>query len=121
MLDVTVGWALTQQEHNYMRCMSNKTLATTSDIGIEHHDMGGESIRRPKGPLSTSLNSWKPASYLARTSTAGEVKLEVRKGRTKKAKKSIEARPFDSSYAPSPFLDPQIIECRVKAAKAITQ
>ncbi|KAK4901326.1 hypothetical protein LTR27_001884 [Elasticomyces elasticus] len=99
--------------------------------------MDGESIRRPKGPLSMSLNSRKPASYIARTSTAGEVKLEVRKGGTKKAKKSIEgrvrlyfafdvltcftARPFDSSYAPSPFLDPQIIERRVKAAKAITQ
>ncbi|KAK5713335.1 hypothetical protein LTR17_017645 [Elasticomyces elasticus] len=83
--------------------------------------MGGESIRRPKGPLCMSPNSQRPASYIARTSTADEVKLEVRKGGTKKAKKSIEARPFNSSYVPSPFLDPQIIERRVKAAKAIKQ
>ncbi|KAK4543329.1 hypothetical protein LTR36_005688 [Oleoguttula mirabilis] len=71
---------------------------------------------RAKGPL------WQPTA-LRTTSSAvkpavgGEISFDIPK-KGKKAKQQVdEPRPFDSSAIVSPFLDPSIVERRVKAAK----
>ncbi|KAK1067205.1 hypothetical protein LTR74_006573 [Friedmanniomyces endolithicus] len=81
--------------------------------------MANEVIKlRPKGPLTKPLLAVREkSSYSEPSSTANGVKLDVRKKSSKKSKKNAEAQPFDSSYAPSPFLDPKILERKVLAAK----
>ncbi|KAK0939672.1 hypothetical protein LTR48_006047 [Friedmanniomyces endolithicus] len=81
--------------------------------------MANEEIKlRPKGPLTRPLLAARgKSSYSEPSSTANAVKLDVRKKGSKKSKEAVEAQPFDSSYAPSPFLDPKILERKVMAAK----
>ncbi|KAK0251966.1 hypothetical protein LTR02_016356 [Friedmanniomyces endolithicus] len=81
--------------------------------------MANEEIKlRPKGPLTRPLLAARgKSSYSEPSSIANGVKLDVRRKGSKKSTQNTEAQQFDSSYAPSPFLDPKILERKVMAAK----